>query len=163
MNDEDTPKTIEHQIANRTRHLQRTMALEKDNRSRQRSRVRLMAEEEAMNRVTPREVVTAYTKTNNIPIRQAWTSQDPRGGCAFETMAQARGVDCNSMIADMDQSYVKGFIDAWDADKPQEMSLLDLPEQSRLGFQDGYTCRRAVEAFFTSEVEPKPAPPKQAG
>lgn len=112
-----------------------------------------------MKRVCALDVVAAYKATGLIPIRKAWVSEDDRGGCALDTLGfwlqQTRGEDWADQ--NLDPTYIKGFIDAWDADEP----LVVLPDQDNpsklylMGYWDSILCRDAVEEAFDSihEVE----------
>ena len=69
-----------------------------------------------MLRINPSDVVKAYTATGLIPIRKAWESANGRGACAFSAMASYLGEDGGEAWASkLDDSYVRGFNDAWDA------------------------------------------------
>lgn len=106
-----------------------------------------------MNRMNPHDVVNAYKATGLIPIRRAWTTTDARGACAFDAYARS----CTDMTGDQfssyyyDADYVKGFVEAWDAEDP--MDLLDQEERCTVyltGFWDAVACRDLVVQEFES-------------
>ena len=110
-----------------------------------------------INRVSANDVVEAYKATKLIPIRKAWCSNDDRGGCALEAIAQwstcLTGDDWAT--AHLTERYIKGFLDAWDADEPKD--VLDMEahsdKQYLLGYWDAILCREAVVAEFDSIAE----------
>ena len=102
-----------------------------------------------MIRVMATDVVNAYKATGLIPVRCVWHSQNPRGGCAIDTLAQALGEgEGEEWAKRLDDRYLQGFLDAWDADEP------DLEEDTErnysMGFWDAVACRRAVTEEFSS-------------
>jgi hypothetical protein len=106
-----------------------------------------------MNRVNPHNVVEAYKVTKLIPIRKAWTTTDTRGACAFDALARA-STDMNGdeySKAYFDEVYIKGFIEAWDADTP--LDIIDKDEKCNMyltGFWDAMVCRDVVTMEFDS-------------
>jgi hypothetical protein len=112
-----------------------------------------------MKRVCAIDVVNAYKATGLIPIRKAWTTTDQRGGCAIDALARYTTEYCGEQWADdnLEPNYLRGFLDAWDADEPQTiLEQEDNPPQNYVvGYWDAILCRDAVHREFDSisEVE----------
>lgn len=107
-----------------------------------------------MKRVCSVDVVNAYKATGLIPVRKVWTSEDERGGCALDALARwtsdARGEDWAD--AKLDPIYLRGFLDAWDADEPHVVleQEEDPPRKYLIGYWDAILCRDAVQREFDS-------------
>jgi hypothetical protein len=111
-----------------------------------------------MIRLLPEDVVNAYRKTGRIPIRLAWTSNDGRGACAIDVLAQAGDCSTDDVRASLDSNYETGFLAAWDADNPHAPELVaELKKKTDIvkrGYCDGLLCRQAVEKTFSSNLYP---------
>ena len=111
-----------------------------------------------MMRLLPGIIVAAYEATGRIPIRMAWTTKDERGGCAIDTLAEARGVTTEDLRAELDDQYEVGFLTAWDADNPRSFEIQEMVEDEsaalKLGYCDGVVCRREVERMWSSALIP---------
>lgn len=106
-----------------------------------------------MNRVNAQHVVEAYKITGLIPIRQAWTTTDARGGCALDALARATTTMNGEEYAKeyFEELYIKGFVDAWDHAAP--MTLLDQDQKCNTylaGFWDAMVARDMVTKEFES-------------
>lgn len=102
-----------------------------------------------MIRVMPTDVVNAYKQTGLIPIRRAWQSLDDRGGCAIDALARCQGEDNGEeWSARLGHAYLKGFLDAWDAETP--LIEGEVSGEFRQGFWDAVLCRAAVEKEYSS-------------
>jgi len=106
-------------------------------------------------RMNPSDVISAYKETGLIPVRKAWQTDDARGGCAIDAVARAHGAHNGEAWADehLDPNYIRGFVDAWDADDPKIMGETDNCKEYLIGFWDSIICRDAVEQEFTSGVD----------
>lgn len=114
-----------------------------------------------MIRMNSSDVVNAYKKTGLIPIRKAWQTPDARGGCAIDAFARSRGEVNGEAWAfeNLNEDYVRGFNDAWDADDPRILDERGDCKEFLIGFWDAIICREAVEREFASPVDeftPKP-------
>ena len=108
-----------------------------------------------MKRVCALDVVNAYKATGLIPIRMAWTSNDARGGCAIDALANCyHGVSGEEWAAEnLDSVYIKGFLDAWDAPEPSAVLEEKNAKPYLIGYWDAILCREAVEREFSSITE----------
>lgn len=107
-----------------------------------------------MKRICALDVVTAYKETGLIPIRKAWMSEDDRGGCALDALgawhSQTRGEDWAD--ENLDSTYIKGFIDAWDSDEPLAAcpKVEDSDKIYLMGYWDAILCRDAIDSEFNT-------------
>jgi len=107
-----------------------------------------------MIRVNASDVVRAYMLTNRIPIRRAWQSESGRGSDAIDAYARARGAQSGEDWADehLDPNYLKGFLTAWDAEKPEILQETSNGKNYLIGYWDAILCRDAVEQEFNSNI-----------
>lgn len=105
-----------------------------------------------MLRMNSTDVVDAYKATGLIPVRKAWMTQDARGGCAFDAVARHLAHCPGEAWADahFDSGYIRGFVEAWDADQPVILEETGNDKEFLIGYWDAILCREAVEKEFTS-------------
>jgi len=106
-----------------------------------------------MIRVNPVDVLEAFKKTGLVPVRLAWQSQNPHGGCALETLSLSHGIACEDFISALDQEYLEGFVHAWDSDKP-ELDTSKMRGGYLKGYWDSIRTRDLVTSYFSSELVP---------
>lgn len=107
-----------------------------------------------MNRVLPEQVVEAYKVTGLIPIRCAWVNKDRRGACALSTVACHRRMHRARLLLQLGEEYEMGFTGAWDEDSPGDVPSERLKPRYRLGWFDGVSARKALNAEFGSDPIP---------
>ena len=105
-----------------------------------------------MRRLTPKEIVEAFTITGLIPVRGPYSS---RSGCALRALSQVEqpSGDIASWIhSNLDGDYAAGFWDAWQADVPSITTEASYPDNYIVGYWDGIIVRKAVTSAFSSSA-----------